>query len=153
MKNLPLSPDIADLIFRMLFSSIFLGLGAEHIFSDTLIMHLMPVWMPLPHVVSIGAGLILLTGGFMILLGFHVRVGALILSIFLVIVTVMVHVPGVLFIPPEFSNEYSWTWVILQRSNLVKNLCLLGVCFNLFYHEPTRYTLDNFIRRKKSNFK
>ena len=34
--------DLAELIFRMLFSSIFIVLGGEHIFRDELIRQLMP---------------------------------------------------------------------------------------------------------------
>lgn len=32
-------------------------------------------------------------------------------------------------------------WDILQRSNFVKNLCLLGVCSNLLHHEPGKLSL------------
>lgn len=149
MKIFPLNECQADLVFRFLFSSIFLGLGMEHIFSDQMIMHLMPEWVVAPRFVSILSGVILLTGGLMICLGFKVRLGAMILSVFLVVVTFTVHLPGVMFTPSQIPQQDSWMWIILQRSNFVKNLCLLGVCLHLFYHKPTTYSLDTWLERRK----
>ncbi|MCB9780885.1 MAG: DoxX family membrane protein, partial [Alphaproteobacteria bacterium] len=132
----PFGYDVSELMFRVLFSSIFLGLGAEHLFSDQLIQQLMPTWMPAPRVVSICAGLVLLTGGVQVLLGLHLRRAAWLLGAFLVVVTAVVHVPGVLLPPPADFGEAEWMWTVLQRSNLVKNLCLLGVCVQLGWHRP-----------------
>ena len=48
------------------------------------------------------------------------------------VVTLVVHVPGVLARPVFVESEALWLWDILQRTNLVKNISLLGVCFSLF---------------------
>ena len=45
--------DRAELVFRLLFSSIFIVLGGEHMFSDGLIQELMPSWVPAPRFLSI----------------------------------------------------------------------------------------------------
>lgn len=140
-------PDLRDLIFRGLFSSIFVGLGMEHLFDDRLILHLMPDWIPLPHLASAGAGLILLCGGLSILLGYRIVLGAKLLGAFLVVVTILVHLPGLFETPKLITDE--WLWTVFQRSNLVKNLCLFGVCVHLTQHEPGKYSLDEYLKRRK----
>jgi len=139
-------PDLRDLIFRGLFSSIFVGLGLEHLFDDRLIQHLMPGWVPYPAVASVATGVILLIGGLSILLGYRIVLGAKLLGAFLVAVTVVVHLPG-LFSTPELIQD-EWLWTVFQRSNLVKNLCLFGVCVHLTQHEPGRYSLDAHLKKK-----
>jgi uncharacterized membrane protein YphA (DoxX/SURF4 family) len=138
---MPLDPDINELIFRVLFSSIFLGLGGEHIVSDHLIRRLMPAWVPAPRLFSVLAGVVLLIGGTMVLLGWQLRAASWILGVFLVVVTAAVHLPAVVAAPPPMPEDSKWMWIVLQRSNLVKNLCLLGVCFLLYNHVPGPYSL------------
>ncbi len=133
---------LSDLAFRVLFSSIFLGLGGEHIFSDKLLQLLMPDWVPYPRAVSIACGVFLLAGAATILLGFHIRRGAQALAVFLVAVTLAVHLPGLLERPPQVEESSYWIWDMFQRSNFVKNLCLLGVCIYLMEHRPGRFSLD-----------
>lgn len=145
----PLNRDQSELLFRLLFSSIFLGLGGEHIVDDTLIMELMPHWVPAPRLVSLATGLLLLTGGTLVLLGWQLVRAAWILGTFLVIVTLTVHLPAVFLPGPTADPDTAWMWPVLQRSNLVKNLCLLGVCVQLGWHKPGRYSLDTWLARRR----
>lgn len=147
--KLTITPDLADFIFRLLFCLIFVGLGGEHIVSDALIQHLMPEWMPMKRAVSIACGLWLTTWGAFILLGWKVRLAAYGLAAFLVVVTLLVHMPGVMFRAPNIPEEHYWMWEILQRTNLVKNLCLLGVCFHLLHHDVGRYSLEHYLAERK----
>lgn len=147
--HLIVPPDFRDLIFRGLFSSIFVGLGLEHLLDDRLILNLMPAWVSHPHLASVGAGLILLVGGLSILLGFKIQLGAKLLGAFLIVVTVTVHLPGLFNAPPQIDDEWTWLWTVFQRSNLVKNLCLFGVCVHLTTHEPGKYSLDAYLAAKK----
>ena len=140
-----LSPDLQELMFRGLVSLIFVGLGFEHIFSDALIQVLMPTWVPEPRLVSILCGVILLSGGMSLLLGFAIRRGAQLLAAFLVVVTTTVHLPGLLHTPASIPSEWSWLWVVFQRSNFVKNLCLLGICIHLMRYTPGRHSLQAFL--------
>ncbi|MEZ5974396.1 MAG: DoxX family protein [Planctomycetota bacterium] len=133
---------LRDLAFRLLFSSIFIGLGGEHLFSDDLLQTLMPAWVPEPRLVSIACGLFLLAGGGTILLGWHIRTGARVLAVFLVLVTALVHLPGLTSHPAFVPEGSVWLWDMFQRSNFVKNLCLLGVCIHLMGHAPGRFSLD-----------
>ena len=48
--------------------------------------------------------------------------------------------------PPELSADSRWMWDILQRSNFVKNLCLLGVCFHLLHHRTGCFSVDAWLR-------
>ncbi len=140
--------DEAEFIFRVLFCLIFLGLGMEHLFSDALVQRMMPLWMPYPRAVSVLCGLWLVFWGGLILVGFQLRLAAFSLGVFLVVVTAVVHVPGVIM-EPTLPEDVSWMWTILQRSNLVKNLCLLGVCFHLMYHQLGRYSLEKFLAARQ----
>lgn len=140
--------DEAELAFRALFCMIFIGLGGEHLLADDLIQNLMPVWVPFKRAVSIMCGVWLMFWGSLILIGWKIKWAAFFLGVFLVVVTLAVHVPGVLE-EPNMAVEYSWMWVVLQRSNLVKNICLLGVCFQLLYHKPGRYSLESYFKRQQ----
>ena len=145
-----INADIADLLFRLLFCLIFVGLGLEHIFSDSLIRQLMPDWVPYPRMASLLCGIWLVVWGSFIMIGWQVRLAAFALGIFLVVVTVLVHVPGVLGLPEQIPAGSQWMWEILQRSNLVKNLCLLGVCFHLHYHQLGRYSLERYLAARNA---
>lgn len=134
--------DARDLIFRGLFSSIFLGLGAEHLLDDHMIQHFMPAWVGYPVLASRLSGVVLLFGGLSILTGYRMQIGARVLGAFLLVVTLAVHLPGVFYVPAQIPSEFGWLWVVFQRSNLVKNLCLLGVCVHLTTQAPGRFSID-----------
>lgn len=142
------STDTRDLLFRGLFSTIFVGLGMEHLFDDHLIQHLMPSWVTYPQAASVLSGIVLLTGGLSILLGYRIRLGAMLLGLFLLVVTLAVHVPGLFVRPGPMETE--WLWTVFQRSNLVKNLCLFGVCIHLTQHEPGKYSVDRLLARRSA---
>ncbi|MGC4089005.1 MAG: DoxX family protein [Polyangiaceae bacterium] len=139
-----------DLIFRCLFSSIFVALGAEHLFDDRLIQHLMPDWVGYPRLASGISGAILLGGGFSILAGYRVHLGARVLGAFLFVVTLAVHVPGCFSVPAGIPPDAHWIWIVLQRSNLVKNLCLFGVCVHLTTHAPGRFSVDAWLAKRRA---
>lgn len=140
--------DWRDLIFRGLFSTIFIGLGSEHLLDDHLIRHLMPDWVPMPMLASRASGVLLLLGGLSILLGYRLQLGARLLGAFLIVVTFAVHVPGCFTVPASIPSDASWIWTVLQRSNLVKNVCLFGVCVHLTGQAPGRFSLDAWLAHR-----
>ena len=142
--------DVSELLFRLLFSSIFVVLGAEHLFDDALIQQLMPEWLPMKRALSIASGIILLVGGASIALGVRVQEGAILLGLFLIVVTAVVHVPGMLQPTTLVAADDMWLWDLYQRSNFIKNVCLLGVCFHLLTHEPGPYTLPGYLERNRA---
>lgn len=141
--------DLTDLLFRLLFSLIFLGLGAEHLFDDALIQSMIPDALPAPHLFSKMAGFMLLLGGASVLLGYQTRKGAMLLGSFLLLVTAAVHVPALFSMPKRLPEDWHWLWNVYQRSNLVKNLCLLGVCFHLINHRLGTYSLHVWLKARK----
>jgi putative oxidoreductase len=140
--------DARDLIFRGLFSTIFLGLGSEHLLDDRLIQHFMPAWVQYPILASRLSGVVLLVGGLSILTGYRMRLGARLLGAFLIVVTLAVHVPGCFHVPPDIGSDYAWLWIVFQRSNLVKNVCLFGVCVHLTTQAPGRFSVDGWRARR-----
>lgn len=98
-----INQDFSDLLFGVLFCLTFIALGGEYLVKDDLIQKLMPSWFPLPKIVSIGCGLILLLGGGLIALGYNLRLAAILLGAFLLIVTTIVHGPAILS-NPDFIN-------------------------------------------------
>ena len=89
-------------------------------------------------------GLWLMGWGAFILLGIKLRWAAIALGVFLIIVTTVVHLPGVFLTPGDIPPNSVWMWEVLQRSNLAKNMCLLGVCFQLLHHRLGKYSLENY---------
>lgn len=142
--------DARDLIFRGLFSSIFLGLGCEHLLDDRVIQHLMPGWVEYRVLASRLSGILLLLGGLSILLGYRLQIGARLLGAFLAVVTLAVHVPGCFTVPADIPRDSAWLWTVFQRSNLVKNVCLFGVCVHLTTHAPGRFSLDHYRVRARA---
>ena len=140
--------DVSEFVFRLLFSSIFVVLGAEHLFHDDLIQQLMPEWLPMKRAFSVASGVILLLGGASIALGVRVQEGAVLLGLFLIVVTLVVHVPGMFQAPGSIAPEDLWLWDLYQRSNFIKNVCLLGVCLHLLTHKVGRHTLPKYLQRQ-----
>ena len=56
----------------------------------------MPAWMPLPKLVSILVGIVLSVGGICIVLGWQLRFAAVLLGSFVIVVTMVVHIPALL---------------------------------------------------------
>jgi uncharacterized membrane protein YphA (DoxX/SURF4 family) len=137
--KLRFSYDTSDLIFRLLFSLIFIGLGLEHIFSDDLIRGMMPDWLGSKRIESLIAGIILLSGGLSVAIGYNVRPAAMLLAGFLIVVTLTIHLPALFHKPANLPADWSWLWDVYQRSNFFKNLCLLGVCFHLMNHRVGKF--------------
>lgn len=143
-----LTDDLSDVAFRWAFSSIFLGLGLEHLFADATIQLLMPAWVPSPRLVSVLCGLILVFGGGLIFVGYRLRFAAFMLALFLILVTAAVHAPGLVGHPTEIPERWVWLWDVLQRSNFVKNLCLFGGCLRLFHYQPGKFSLEAVLIEK-----
>ena len=128
---------------------IFIGLGLEHLFSDALIQEMMPDWFWMKRPLSVCAGLILLPGGLAILLGYKMRFAAMVLGLFLVVVTATIHVPALFAAPESLSANWHWLWDVYQRSNFAKNICLLGGCIHLMNHQLGRYSLHSSQKRMR----
>jgi uncharacterized membrane protein YphA (DoxX/SURF4 family) len=114
----------------------------EHLFSDTLLRMLMPGWLPFQRAISMACGTWIAVCGLLVLAGWHVRTAAAGLAVFLVCASFAVHVPALFAAAPSEVGMCPELWVILQRSNLAKNVCLFGVCLQLLDYKPGRYSFD-----------
>lgn len=141
--------DLRDLASRGFFSLIFFGLGAEHLTQSALLQTLMPTWVPYPAIVSVACGLWLILWGSFVLAGYRVRLASVALLLFIVGVTLLVHLPGVLVTPVQVSASCEGLWQILQRSNLGKNVCLIGMCLFLFDYNPGAISISAWLRRER----
>lgn len=102
------------LLGRVLLAFIFLFTGLAHLApKDPGVGYAKASGVPVPQLSVRLAGLLALTGGLSILFGFHARVGAWLLVLFLVPVTLAMH-------------RYWHTAAAMQRVQFVKNAALLG---------------------------
>lgn len=124
-------------IGRVMFSLIFL-LSVPHHFMHQTIDYAAAAGVPLAHVAVPLAGLIALVGGLSIALGFHARVGAIALLVFLVPVTLFMHKFWGLSDPQQAQ---------MQQVNFMKNLALMGGALFFVYAGSGAYSLDTRVHR------
>jgi len=129
----------AALAGRQLFSIIFIIASAGH-FSPQTIEAAARHGVPLPGLLVPVSGIIALLGGLSVLLGYQTRLGAWLLVIFLVPVTVMMH------------NFWSAPDVIsaqIEKAMFLKNVTMLGGALVISYFGAGPLSLDAVVQRGK----
>ncbi len=111
------------LLGRFFYSAIFIGSGLGH-FSESAIEYAKMQGVPMAGFLVPASGIIAVLGGISILLGYKARFGALLLVIFLVPVTLMMH---------NFWMVNEPELELIQRAMFMKNLALLGAALIIFY--------------------
>ncbi|HET7501337.1 MAG TPA: DoxX family protein [Kofleriaceae bacterium] len=119
-------------IGRVLFALIFVASVIGH-FSDAQIAQASAHGVPLATIGVPIAGLIALAGGVSIMLGYRARFGALLLLVFLVPVTLVMH---------KFWGLPDPQMAMMQRINFMKNTSLIGACLMIMYFGSGPYSLD-----------
>ena len=120
-------------IGRVLFALIFVASMVGHVSSAEISeaaahgVPLVPVAVPL-------AGIIALVGGLSIMLGYRARFGALLLVVFLVPVTLIMH---------RFWGLPDPQLAMMQRIHFLKNLSLVGTSLLIMYFGSGPYSLDS----------
>jgi putative oxidoreductase len=117
---------------RVLFALIFIASVVGH-FSSAQISEAAAHGVPLATLLVPLAGLIALVGGVSVLLGYRARFGALLLLVFLVPVTLVMH---------KFWGLADPQMAMLQKAQFMKNTSLIGACLLLMYHGSGPYSLD-----------
>jgi putative oxidoreductase len=125
---------------RQLFSVIFIIASAGH-FSPPTIAAAAAHGVPLPGLLVPLSGIIALAGGLSILLGFQTRVGAWLLVIFLVPVTVMMH---------NFWSVSDPMTHQIERAMFLKNVTMLGGALVISYFGADPLSLDALISQRKA---
>ena len=117
---------------RLLFSLAFLLAASEH-FSKGTIAFAAHHGVPFAGVLVPLAGLMLIVGGLSVLLGFRARIGALLLVLFLVPVTITMH---------DFWAVKEPMMHQMQQVMFLKNLSMLGGALLIMYFGAGPISLD-----------
>ncbi len=113
------------LIGRILYAIIFVFFGIGHFTRlNQMSQYAGAMGVPAPTLAVIVTGLMILLGGLSVLLGYRVKVGALLLFIFLVFTAFMMHAFWRLDDPMQAQN---------QMAHFLKNLPLAVAALLLFY--------------------
>lgn len=119
-------------IGRFLFSLIFVLSGFKH-FSAELVGYAANSGVPMANVLVPLSGLMAIVGGLSVLLGFHARIGALLLVLFLVPVTFMMH---------NFWAVTDPQMAGMQMAHFMKNLALIGGAVYIYCMGSGPFSLD-----------
>ena len=120
-------------IGRFLFSLIFIASGLKH-FSPEMISYGASASVPMPQILVPAAGIIAMIGGLSILTGYHARIGALLLIVFL--------------IPVTFTMHAFW-WISdpmmaqMQMAMFMKNISMLGAAVYFFCVGSGPFSIDH----------
>jgi len=128
----------AVLAGRQLFSVIFIIASAGH-FNPRTIEAAAAHGVPLPYLVVPLSGIIALLGGVSVLLGFQTRLGAWLLVIFLVPVTVVMH---------NFWSVSDPIALQIEKAMFMKNITMLGGALVISYFGAGPLSLDALISQR-----
>ena len=117
---------------RALFSAIFIASGFMH-FSASTINYAAAQGVPLAGIAVPLAGLIAIAGGLSILLGFHARLGAWLIVLFLVPVTFTMHQWWAITDPAVRA---------VQQALFMKNIAMMGGALLVAYFGAGAFSLD-----------
>jgi putative oxidoreductase len=122
---------------RLCFVLIFLAAVPAH-FTGAGIGYAAQQGVPAAQVLVPLSGVLSLLGGLSVLLGYRARLGALLLAIFLIPVTLMMHKFWALPDPMQAR---------MQQIMFMKNVAMLGGCFLLMYFGAGPFSIDARSRR------
>lgn len=134
--------NILHPLARFLVAVIFLlsGIGKVFGFSDTAQM-MAGVGFPAPSVFLVGAIMLELAGGTLLLIGYKTRYAAVALIVFLIPATIIFHATGIN--DPVHGQE--------QIINTLKNLAILGALIKFAADGAGKFALDNFFGAAKNH--
>ena len=117
---------------RFLFTLIFLPTIVTH-FSFGTIQYAASAGVPIPQILVPLSGIIAFLGGISILLGYKARIGACLLIVFLIPVTLYMH---------HFWTFQDPTMQQMQKINFMKNVSMIGAALLISYFGSGPYSLE-----------
>jgi putative oxidoreductase len=123
---------------RILYSLIFITSGFGH-FSQHTVIHAQQHGVPMAGLLVPFSGFLALLGGLSVAIGWKAKWGAVLLLLFLIPVTVMMH---------NFWTVDDPQMRQVQQAMFLKNISMTGAALLIFYHGAGPLSLDN--RAKKS---
>ena len=130
---------VLPLAGRVLFSLIFIMSAPNH-FSAKGVDYAATNGVPAPHVLVPLAGILALSGGLSVLLGYKAKIGAWMLVVFLVPVTLWMH---------RFWDIADAQMAQMQMINFTKNLALTGAALYMAFFGAGPLSLDARIARSE----
>ncbi len=122
------------LIGRILLSLIFVMSGFNHIFNwSEMSQYAAMKGVPMPNVAVIITGIMILLGGLSVALGYKSKIGALLLVIFLIPTTLMMH--NFWAIEDAMQSK-------IEMTMFLKNLGLMGGALLVYYFGSGPYRLE-----------
>ena len=125
----------AVLAGRLLFSVIFVMASVGHFSSET-IDYAVRQGVPMARLLVPLSGVLALMGGLSVLVGFQTRLGAALLVVFLVPVTLEMH---------RFWMAPDATTFLIEQAMFMKNLSMLGGALIISYFGAGPFSLDAFV--------
>lgn len=117
--------DFLLLIGRVLFSLLFISSGFGHLkATEEMSQYAASKNVPLPKAAVFVSGIMILLGGVSVMLGLWVKIGALLLVIFLLPAALLIHNFWAIEDPEEYQNE---------QIHFMKDLALAGGAFVIWY--------------------
>ena len=129
----------AVLAGRQLFSLVFIIASAGH-FSPSTMAAAAAHGVPIPEILVPLSGIIALVGGLSILFGFQTRVGAWLLVLFLVPVTLMMH--NFWSVADPMAHQ-------IEKAMFLKNVTMLGGALVITYFGADPLSLDALLAQRK----
>jgi len=125
---------IAFLIGRIIFGLVHVVFGLNHFLKfNMMVQYAGSKGVPLPNLAIIFTGLLLVVGGVLILLGYYPKIGVLLLVIFYIPVTFMMH---------NFWAVAEPMRKLAETTNFMKNMAILGsTLMFLMIPEPWEYSI------------
>ena len=124
--------DLLAALGRVLFATIFVRGSFDH-FSRPTIAYMSQQGVPFASVLVPAAGILALLGGLSLLAGYRARLGAALLVLFLVPVTLVMH---------RFWEPQDPLWAQIQFTMFLKNLGLLGGALFVMRSGAGPFSLD-----------
>ena len=125
------------LVARILFSAIFI-LASLSLFASETIEYAASRGVPWANISVPLAGILALAGGISVLLGYHAKIGGLLLVLFLIPVTLFIHNFWTYSNLEDIQNQ----WIMFM-----KNVSILGGAILISYFGAGPYSLDSFRRK------
>jgi len=131
--------NLVSLFGRQLFSIIFILSSASH-FKPPTVEYAARHGVPLPELLVPLSGIVALVGGLSVLLGYRTRIGAGLLALFLIPVTLMMHN---FWAAPDAASFQ------IERALFLRNVALLGGALLVAYFGGGPLSLDSLIHGEK----
>jgi len=125
---------------RLFFSLIFI-LAAPHHFTSADIGYAAAKGVPMANVLVPISGVVAILGGLSILAGFQAKIGAWLIVVFLVPVTLLIH---------NFWADKDPSAVMMDQIMFFKNFSMLGGAIMIAYFGAGPCSIDDWLRRGKA---